>query len=836
MALTPHPFIPGNELTHDMIQGDMEINLDDPPEIGSMSFLETADGGMMETDLDPSEFDGISAESHDENLADLLSETALDGIAQQIEEWVDADVRSRKQWHDKLASGLELIGVVHAPVDDSASPFKLTEKVNHPLIAEAAVQFQARAVAELVPPGGPAKGTVVGKRDREKDEQAVRVADYLNYQLMTEDRDYYPETDRMLFMLAVEGSQFKKVYHDDLIGRNVSRWIRGEDFIVPYGVTTLRSAPRYTHQMVVERNDMKRLQASGFYREASLMEPVEGPHRNDRIKDNRDRAQGQEESSDMVEDVPHTVWECHCDYDLGLDGDDGVARPYVISVEKESRKVLSIRRNWNEGDPRHEKIISFVHFPYLPGDGFYSYGLIHMLGGLGNAATGLLKTILTGAAFAAFRGGFKSKDAKLPKEVEMQFGKYIDTDMSAEELSKCFYEPKFSEPPESLFKVLGALEVAGQRFSSTTENMVGDASNNGPVGTTVALIEQGSKVFSGIHKRLHYAQGEELRLLADLNGKHLPDEGYPYSIPGEDRQILRTDFDGRIDVIPVSDPNIFSSTQRIAVAQSLRQMAMEQPGMFDQRKVLQRMLDAMRVPDPDDVLLDPSKIKRQDPVTENSMLMVSRAVRSFADQAHDAHIAVHMDLFHRLEAMKHPLFQQIGPAILSHIAEHEAYKARNDYMMAMMGIPLPPMDLYDMDDEFAEEISPEVENQIAQIAAMSIARLPKPPMAQQGDPAMQQQQQAMEEQARALEEEAANLEEVRKQLETTKAAIDKDAVRLQYERQVNALLAKIEKIKRDAEVAGHRHEAQSVLDKAVSRVEGSLRSSREQSKGASRKK
>lgn len=842
-ALNPHPFVPRYD--PDALERDRFGNpIDDGPALpdgvsvdlrqapmdvmdGMVHIVQVGDGFDVDLGEDGDEgFSGAAPQreqKHDSNLAEFMTEGDLSNIAAQVIDWVEADMKGRAVWFDRLAEGLELLGVV--PQKEAPGAFKLTKKVTHPLIMEAAVQFQARAVAEFLPPGGPAKALVLGESSEELEEQAERVADYQNYQLMVEDRDYYTETDRLLFVLSYEGSQFKKVYKDPLLNRPVSRWVRGEDFIVPYGATTLASAPRYTHQIPVSRNDMKKLQQQGTYRKIALATPTEGPVKSDRLQEARDQSQGQENAAkDLLDELPHTAFECHCDWDLkGFEHKDpdgvatGIGLPYVITVDRESCSVLAIRRNWKENDETYQKRMSFVHFPYLPGDGFYSYGLIHAIGGLGYAASGLLRIIMLGAAFASMQGGFKSVDAKISSNIELEFGKWIDTEMTAEELSKAFYTPQFREPSEALFKVLGLLVEGGQRFSSTTESMVGDASNTGPVGTTVALIEQGSKVFSGIHSRLHYAQGEELKLLAELNGEHLPEEGYPYAVHGKSRDIMRSDFDDRVDVLPVSDPNIFSSTQRIAIAQTLVQRSTEAPDLYDRRKVEKRFLTALRVADPDDVLIDKAKMQRCDPVTENAFLIVGKGARAYQDQAHDAHIAVHMDQLHRMEAEQNPLLQRVAPIMLAHVAEHMAYGMRVKMAMAM-GVQLPPMNLdAEGDEDVTLALPPQIENALALRAAAAIAQLP-PPQTQQADA----QAQALQKQAEALQKEAQALAKQREALQGQMQQAERERAAADFAKRELALREQLAQVKQASAGREMTGEMRRIVDEAVSRVEAAL--------------
>lgn len=672
-----------------------------------------------------------SPDEHDANLACFMDETDLNAIAQEIIEAVDADLESRQEWYERIARGLELLGIKEQP-DAKLGVFKIAKNISHPLIAEAAVQFQARAVAELFPAKGPVKALVLGEKTRKVEEQSERVEDFMNYQLTIEDRTYFEESDQLMFMLSLEGSQFRKGFKDPINGKNRLRWVRAEDFVVPYNTTSLESAPRYTHRITETQNDAKKKMRSWYYRQTELPQPTgmgaadSATAGENALAEKKDELEGKSAPSNREEDAMHLFEECHIDYDLpGFeDVDDngektGVALPYIITVERESQKVVAIYRNWREIDPLKEKRIWFSHYKYLPGTGFYGFGLLHVIGGLGAGATAILRAISVGAAFAGAQGGFKTKEAKIGSDVTLEPGKYKDTEHTYEELQKLFYTPSFKEPPEALFKVLGLITEAGQRFASTTESMVGDAKNTGPVGTTVALIEQGSKVFSGIHKRCHFAQAVEFKILSDLNGENLPDEGYPYAVPGASKSVFAEDFSDHVDVIPVSDPNVFSSTQRIAIAQAGVEMANAAPDLFDRREAYRRMAEALRFGDVDTLMPDKTKVRRADPVTENAMLLMGEQIKVFPDQNHDAHIAVHMGELQMLAARGSPSLQMIQPQALSHIAEHEAYALRLKMMQAMQVRNLPALE--GGDEQQADigqmQLPPEMENAIAVRAA-----------------------------------------------------------------------------------------------------------------------
>ena len=698
---------------------EMTVDLGGPSVMSaSGAMMTTLPGGEIDVDFDPDTQDRpqVESEEHYANLADGLSETVLANIAQDVDEMVRADRESRAPWFKRLAKGMELLGVVEEVGVDP--PFDGASTAVHPLIAEAIVQFQSRALAELFPATGPAKGVVMGETSKELEEQAKRVAGYMNYQLTVLDKTYYPESDKLLWSVAYAGSMFRKVYADPLAKRNVGRLIKAADFLVPYSATTLEDASRYTHIIPYSQHEMKKLQDAKFYKKAELGIPSSTHEADDsqELRDAQDKAEGKQDSDIRDEDREHIVYEMTTDYAVPS-VEDGEVLPYVLSVERDSLRVLAIRRAWRQNDLDRRRRVQVVHYPFIRGDGFYGFGLLHLAAGLGRAATGVLRVILDNAAWAALQGGFKTKDAKLPSQVKMAPGKWIDTEMTAEELAKCFYTPPYKDVPVALFSILELLTQMGQRLVSTTEATVGDARNTGPVGTTVALIEQGSKVQTAVHKRLHFALGEELQIFAELNGENLPEEGYPYNVPGQSRQIMRTDFDERVDVLPVSDPNIFSQTQRIAIAQAQIQLAESAPDLYDRREVHLRMNEALRVPDVGRVMPDRKKLARCDPVTENALAMVGTPIKVFADQYHDAHIAVHMGQLELLAAQQSPNLPLVRQVMMPHIAEHEA-QAMRVKMMQSVGMPLPPLNPDPEDDEeVVPPLPPEVENQIAVKAA-----------------------------------------------------------------------------------------------------------------------
>jgi hypothetical protein len=757
MFMTPHDDTAEDLLEDPMLEAaelELEIPIDEREEIE----IDPLTGEIVMT-IEEESLAIIDVLPFNSNLAGVLTKEELDEIGDDIVEKVEADKESRKKWYDTFTRGLEALGIYRA--DDEADTG--ITRVTHPLLVEAATQFQARAMAELLPPGGPVKSSIVGQKTPEVIAQGNRVEAYMNFQLTVEDRGYYEERDQMMYLLPFSGSEFDKQYTDPVTGKNISRWVRCDNFIVPYDTKSLETATRYTHAIPMTHNEYRRAIRAGFYsadlledgEKGSIDEGDEAP-----LTEILTDLDGQEKPATRADaDKQHVLYECHIDYDLPNFEED-IALPYIITVDSSTKKVVGIRRNWRETDETKQKRIWFTHKKFLPGFGFYGFGLLHTIGNLGEAATEILRILLDSGAFATLQGGFKSKDAKLPGDVVLEPGVWQDCEMTAEELARAFYTPPFKEPSQVLNALLGTITQLGQRFAATTETMVGDAATTGPVGTMVAQIEQGSKVFSGIHKRLHYAFGTEFIHLAELNGETLPDM-YPYVPADGEQNVLRQDFDGRVDVVPVSDPNIFSSAQRIAMAQSALQLAQSMPDLADRREAAVGLLTAMRFPSPETIFPKPTEAQRLDPVSEGAVYMVGRPIKPFIEQNHAAHIQVHMG---QMQGMP----KERQPGMNSHLMAHMAMAG---YMqmaqaMAQQGAQLPPMN-WDAGprEGMGQEIPPQMEMQIAMMAAQGTQQLMA--QAQQQAQAQQPQQaqpaQPNPQQDEAFKQAAFDAEEKRKQ-------------------------------------------------------------------------
>jgi hypothetical protein len=652
---------------------------------------------------------GEPSQEFDANLALEISEEKLKSIGQDVVDWVKADIESRKDWAARFKNGMMLMGVMDDPVPtldiDGAST------ATHPLIGMAVVQFQARAMEELMPPTGPVKVTIHGAVTEELERAATRVEFDMNKQLMVDDPDYYDDTDQMLFYLPWNGSTFKKVFYDDILGVNTARFIAAHDLIVPYDAKRLSDAPRITHRYKLNSIDVEAHMDSGAWRRVALNEPT-GQDPEDEIQEMIDKA---DDRTDVThpEDLRHRFYETHCHYDLGLG--EG-SKPYRIVVEQDSQEIVEIKRNWRESDPKARRREWFVHYKFLPGTGFYGFGFIHIIGSLANATTGALRALFDAAAAASFQGGFSPKDGvKNDKgEFRLKFGTWTKIDASYEDLQKSFFTPPFKEPSNALLNLFNALVEAGRSFASTTEAMVGEANNNAPVGTTLALIEQGSKVFSGIHRRLHAAQRREFRAIATLNGENKPDL-YAFSLPDEEKILLREDYN-RLEIEPVSDPNIFSQTQRLTIAQSVYELATQNPDVLDRRQAVVKLLKSMRAPDAEHIIIPEQKPQQLDPLSENEAMYKGQPVQARPGEDHDAHLMVHRFALEQALVTKE-LSDKVGP-IQAHVAEHLGLQMREKVEM-MLGQPLPP------------NAPLEIQNQIALVTAKAIEAIkqdqPMPP-------------------------------------------------------------------------------------------------------------
>ena len=675
--------------------------------------------------------------NHYSNLAEELDPMEVRGVGRDLIKAYEDDKSSRKDWEDQYSKGLKMLGVV---VEDRNDPFPGASGVHHPLMSEAATQFQARAISEMYPAGGPVKTQIMGRSSEKKIEQAQRVQDYMNYQITNQISDYFNELDQMLFYLALSGSAFKKLYFDNTLDRICSKFVPAEDFVISYQNTDLETAERYTQVMKMSRNEIKKHQISGFYKDIALSKNEDSGKNQDTVEQTMQRLEGMSPSQ---ADKIHTLLEVHVNLDLGED-DDGLALPYIVTIDYDSTQVLSIRRNWKEDDTLKRKRTYFIHYKYLPGLGFYGFGLIQMIGGLQHASTGALRALLDSAAFANLNGGFRAKGARIEGgDITVSPGEWVEVEAYGDDLRKSFIPLPFKEPSPTLLQLLGVLTESGRRFASIADAMVGQSAGSGPVGTTIALIEQGSKVFSAIHKRLHQAQGREFELIYQLNGEYLDDE-YPYEVIGETKKIRRKDFDSVINVVPVSDPNIFSQAQRIALAQTGLQLAQQAPSIIDTKEAYRRFLQALNIPDYNDLMIQEDEIIRRDPVSENMALLNGKPIKVYEDQDHAAHIAVHQQFINDPRFGGNPEAKQVlYGQMLAHIGQHMAFLYQQQ-MQAQVPEGM-PTSTGQFNEEFenqdSKEVTIEEENRIAAAAAQAAQNLmgSMPPSPEQQKMMLEQQ-------------------------------------------------------------------------------------------------
>ena len=725
----------------------------------------------IDQDLTEKEEEAFSS-NHYSNLAEELNNQEVLNIGKSLIKSFEDDKASRKDWEDQYSKGLKMLGVV---VEDRQDPFPGASGVHHPLMSEAATQFQARAIGEMFPAGGPVKTQIIGKQSDKKLEQAQRVQDFMNYQVTNQITDYFNELDQLLYYLALAGSAFKKIYFDNSLDRICSKFVPADQFVISMENTDLETAERYTQVMKQTTNEIKRKQIEGFYRDVPVTQNQGGQNTADVVEQTLQKLEGMTPS---MADKIHTVLEIHADLDIGED-ESGLALPYIVTVDYESGQTLAIRRNWKEDDPLKKKRTYFIHYKYLPGLGFYGSGLIQSIGGLQHASTGALRALLDSAAFANLNGGFKAKGARIEGgDITVSPGEWVDVEAYGDDLRKSFIPLPFKEPSPTLLQLLGVLTESGRRFASIADAMVGDSAGSGPVGTTIAIIEQGSKVFSAIHKRLHQSQGREFKLIYELNGEYLDDE-YPYDVIGERKTIRRKDFNDAVNVVPVSDPNIFSQAQRIALAQTGLQLAQQAPNIIDTKEAYRRFLQSLNIPDYQDLIIEDEETPRRDPVSENMALLNGKPIKVFEDQDHQAHIAVHQQFMMDPRFGGNPQAKEVlYPLMMAHLGQHMAYLYQQQMQAQVpQGVPTSSGEINkELRDEDTTEVSVEQENRIAVAAAQAaqglMGSMPPNPEQQKQQMEMAKDQASLQLKAEELNIRKARFAEGVKDKERTQARKD----------------------------------------------------------------
>ena len=646
-------------------------------EKGPIEVIPEEDGGVT-LDYEPGSINVPGTESHFDNLAELLPDDVLEPIGNEMTQNYMDYKASRKEWEQSYVSGLDLLGFKY---ENRTEPFQGASGATHPVMAEAVTQFQAQAYKELLPADGPVRTQVIGVKNPGTEQQANRVKDFMNYLIMDQMKEYEAEFDSMLFHLPLAGSTFKKVYYDVNMGRAVSKFVPADELIVPYTATSLDDAEAIIHKVKISENELRKQQVNGFYRDVELGPP--GTDSNDELAKKERELEGSKKTG--KNEPVYTLLECHVNLDLegfeevGADGEPtGIKLPYLVTVEEGNRKVLSIRRNYAPDDLKKRKIQYFVHFKFLPGLGFYGFGLIHMIGGLSRTATSALRQLLDAGTLSNLPAGFKQRGVRVRDEASpIQPGEFKDVDAPGGNLRDAFFPLPYKEPSQTLLNLLGIVVNAGQRFAAIADMQVGDGNQGAAVGTTIALLERGSRVMSAIHKRCYAAMKNEFKLLSKVVAQYLPPE-YPYDVVGGQRNIKQTDFDDRVDVIPVADPNIFSMSQRITLAQTQLQIATSNPQLHNMYQIYRNMYNAIGVKDVDAVLPPPAPTAPMDPSMEHINAMGGKSFQAFPGQDHRAHITAHLNFMSTNMVRNNPM---IMAAIQKNILEHISLMAQEQVQL-----------------------------------------------------------------------------------------------------------------------------------------------------------
>ena len=680
----------------------VEIEIVNPEAVS----VETEDGGMI---IDFGKDEEEMTSEFDSNLAEFMEDGDLEKIASDLLSSFDSDKQSRGEWAKSYVKGLDLLGM---KIEERQQPWAGSSGVFHPVLTESIVRFQAQAMGEIFPAQGPVRTKTVGKITRDKTEQAKRVENEMNYLLTEEMTEYRDETEQMLFKLPLAGSAFKKVYYDPILERPCAMFVPAEDFVVSYGVTDLMSCERYTHVMKKTQNEVAKLQDNGFYLDTELPEP-EAEYTD--IQEKYDDLDG--ESATLEDDDRHTLLEMHVDIELPapFEEEDGIARPHVVTIEKSSKTILSIRRNYYEDDEKKRKRQFFVHYRYLPGLGFYGTGLIHLIGGLAKSATSILRQLIDAGTLSNLPAGLKARGLRIKgDDSPLMPGEFRDVDVPGGAIRDAITFIPYKEPSSVLYQLLQNIVDEGRRIGSVADIQVGDISAQAPVGTTLALMERSMKVMSGVQARLHAALKKELRLLSHIVKDYMGPE-YVYEMEGE---FSRTkDFDDRVDVIPVSDPNAATMSQRIMQYQSALQLSQQAPQLYDMGKLHRQMLEVLGIDQAKDIIKLPEDIKPSDPVTENMAMLKQEPVKAFKYQDHEAHIQVHRAAIEdpklREIVGQSPFAGAIQAAMAAHITEHVAFQYRKE-IEERLGVPMP-------DEE--KPLPEDVEEELSRITAEAAGKL-----------------------------------------------------------------------------------------------------------------
>jgi len=783
---------------------DIEIEVVNPESVS----IATEDGGVL-IDFDPNALE--EDVEFGANLAEHMEDDVLQRLASTLTGDYEGDRSSRKDWEETYTKGLKQLGL---KIEERTSPWEGACGVTHPILSEAVVRFQSQAIGEIFPAGGPVRTKIVGKMTAEKTHQAHRIQDYMNYLVTEVMREYRPETEKLLFSLPLAGSAFRKIYWDPSMGRPCAMFVPSEDLVVSYGAPSLETCERATHVMKRTRNEVRKLQVAGFYRDVELGDPVPG---SGDVKKEYGKLTGEEESYDS--DSRFTLLEMHVDLDLEgfedeQDGEEtGIALPYVVTIERSKDEILSIRRNWFEDDEKKLRRQHFVHYEYIPGVGFYGFGLIHMIGGLAKSATSLLRQLVDAGTLSNLPGGLKSRGLRIKgDETPISPGEFRDVDIAGGAIRDNITFLPYKEPSNVLYQLLGNIVEEGRRFASLTDMKISDMNQQAPVGTTLALIERSMKVMAAIQARLHSSMRREFEILSNIVRDNAPHE-YPYDLAG-DEMMKPDDFDDRIDVIPVSDPNSATMAQRIMQYQAALQLAGTAPQMYNMPQLHRQMLEVLGIPDPDRIVPLEDDVPVKDPVSENMAILTGEPVKAFLWQDHEAHISTHMGAQQDPKIMEllsqAPDAASIQGALMSHVTEHLAFQYRKQ-IESQLGVPLPPPD---------EPIPDQVEVELSKMVADAAQKLLQQQQAQQQqaeaqaqaeDPIIQMRQQELQirqQEAQAKIEAAQS----KAQLDQAKIEMDKAKMEIAMLKTMDDSIMANQKMESNERIEGAKMASQLVSD------------------------
>jgi hypothetical protein len=656
-----------NPFPEEEIQEEIEVMEPGETEVSEETDIVENEDGSVDIDFDPTAMAAGESQDHYANLAEFIEDNDLSRMGTELYQNYQEYKSSRRDWENAYRQGLDLLGFKY---EQRTEPFQGASGATHPVLAEAVTQFQALAYKELLPAGGPVRTQILGNATPEKEQQSQRVKDFMNYQIMDVMKEYEPEFDTMLFHLPLAGSAFKKVYYDELSQRAVSKFVPADELVVPYNAASLEEAEAIVHVVKMSENELRKQQVAGFYRDVELT-PGEQPE-----TDVQKKERELEGITKTATDDIFTLLEYHVNLeiegfeDMGPDGEPtGIKLPYIVTIEESSREVLSIKRNYEVNDPKKSKIQYFIHFRFLPGLGFYGFGLIHMIGGLSRTATSALRQLLDAGTLSNLPAGFKQRGIRIRDDAQaIQPGEFRDVDAPGGNIKDSFMMLPFKEPSQTLLQLMGVVVNAGQRFASIADMQVGDGNQQAAVGTTVALLERGSRTMSAIHKRIYSSLKQEFNLLARVFKLYLPQE-YPYDVPGAEKTIKQADFDDKVDILPVADPNIFSQTQRISLAQTELQLATSNPNIHNQYEVYRNMYEALGVKDIDKILIRPTPPQPKDPALEQIDALAGKPFQAFPGQDHRAHITTHLSFMStNLARNAPPIMAALEKNIFEHIS------------------------------------------------------------------------------------------------------------------------------------------------------------------------